>query len=78
LLPEVGRPELSEPERLDGRPEPRPAAPDADPPLDTPLEPPFAGPAFPAGRPPPRGPFDLPERDELEEEGLAMGPTYRP
>jgi hypothetical protein len=46
--------------------------------LDPPLELPFAGPGFPEGRPPPRGPFDLPERDELEEEGLAMSPTYRP
>jgi hypothetical protein len=72
--PEVGRPELSELDRLDGRAEPRPAEPepDPDPPLDPPLEVPFAGPGFPEGRPPPRGPFDLPERDELEEEGLAM------
>ena len=72
--PEVGRPELSELDRLDGRAEPRPAEPDPDPdpPLDPLLELPFAGPGFPEGRPPPRGPFDLPERDELEEEGLAM------
>ena len=78
LPPEDGRPELSDPDRLDGRAEPRPAEPDADPPLDPPFEPPFAGPDFPVGRPLPRGPLDLPERDELEEGGLAIRPTYRP
>ena len=77
--PEVGRPELSELDRLEGRADPRPAEPELapEPPLDPPFELPFAGPDFPDGRPPPRGPFDLPERDELEEEGLAMRPTYR-
>ena len=78
LPPDEGRPELSDPDRLDGRAEPRPAEPEAEPPFEPPFEPPLAGPDFPAGRPPPRGPLDLPERDELEEEGLAMRPTYRP
>jgi len=65
-------------DRVDGRAELRPAEPEADPPLDPPFELPFGGPDFPAGRPVPRGPFDLPERDEPEEEGLAIYPTYRP
>ena len=85
----LGRPVLERSEDPDRLEEPdRPEEPDGfdpDPPLGPPLEPPFelplgapfGAPPLGAGRDPPRGLLDLPERDEPEEGGLAIGPTYR-
>lgn len=81
--PRLGRPELErseEPDRLEDpegfEPDP-PLGPPVEPPFEPPLGAPFGAPPLAAGWDPPRGLCDLPERDEPEEGGLAMSPTYR-
>lgn len=82
--------ELEPPDERGPVPLERPAEPDAlrpgdpgfaadlpvEPPFALPFEPPF-GALLPVERAPPRGPLGFPERDELEEEGLAITTTYR-